>query len=64
MCLTASAAVSLSFMLAANVWHWWIGVLLTLGIVLLVVVIAVTYLATVTAQKHPRGKNRPQHSDL
>jgi len=51
-------------MLAANVWHWWIGVLLTLGIVLLVVVIAVTYLATVTAQKYPRGKNRPQHSDL
>jgi len=51
-------------MLAAVVWHWWIGVLLTLGIVLLVIVLFATYLATVTAQKYPSGKRRRQESDL
>jgi hypothetical protein len=51
-------------MLAANVWHWWIGVILTLGIVLLVVVLVASYLATVTAQKYPSGKRRRQESDL
>ena len=51
-------------MLAANVWHWWIGVLLTLGIVLLVVVLVGSYLATVTAPKYPSRKQRRQESDL
>jgi len=51
-------------MLAANVWHWWIGVLLTLGIVLLVIVLVGSYLATVTAKKYPSGKRRRQESDL
>ena len=51
-------------MLAANVWHWWIGVFLTLGIVLLVVVLVGSYLATVTSQKYPSAKQRRQQSDL
>ena len=45
-------------MLAANVWHWWIGVLLTLGIVLLVIVLVGSYLATVTAKKYPTAKQQ------
>ena len=51
-------------MLAANVWHWWIGVLLTLGIVLLVVFLVGSYLASVTAKKYPSGKQQRQQSDL
>jgi membrane protein implicated in regulation of membrane protease activity len=52
-------------MLAANVWHWWIGVVLTLVVVLAVVVLVAMYLKSVTAQKHPsRKQQRHQHSDL
>ena len=51
-------------MLAANVWHWWIGVLLTLGIVLLVIVLVGSYLATITSQKYPSREQRRQESDL
>lgn len=52
-------------MLAANVWHWWIGVVLTLVVVLAVVVLVGMYLKSVTAQKHPsRKQQRHQHSDL
>lgn len=52
-------------MLAANVWHWWIGVaLVLLGIVIAVVLVA-GYLATVSAKKYPTGKQQhPQHTDL
>jgi len=50
-------------MLAANVWHWWIGVFLTLGTVLLLVVLIALYLTTVTAQKYPSRKRRRQESD-
>ncbi|HSM66505.1 MAG TPA: hypothetical protein VK860_09395 [Ilumatobacteraceae bacterium] len=52
-------------MLAANVWHWWIGIaLVLLGIVVTVVLVA-GYLATVTAKKYPAGKQqRAQHTDL
>ncbi|MGB0113343.1 MAG: hypothetical protein WBP59_09010 [Ilumatobacteraceae bacterium] len=52
-------------MLAANVWHWWIGIALTLVVVLAVVALVGFYLATVTAKKHPsRKQQRHQHSDL
>lgn len=52
-------------MLAANVWHWWIGIVLTLGIVLAVVVLIGAYLKSVTAQRHPsRAQRRHQHTDL
>lgn len=50
-------------MLAANIWHWWIG------LVLLVVAVAVTaalvggYLKAVSAQKYPGGKRR-KNADL
>jgi hypothetical protein len=52
-------------MLAANVWHWWIGIVLTLVAVLAVVGLLVSYLKSVSAQKHPsRKQQRHQHSDL
>lgn len=52
-------------MLAANVWHWWIGILLTLVAVLAVVALIGAYLSSVTAQRHPsRAQRRHQRTDL
>ncbi len=53
-------------MLAANVWHWWIGVILTLLIVGVVIGLVVVYLKSVTAQKYEPGasKRHRQSSDL
>jgi membrane protein implicated in regulation of membrane protease activity len=52
-------------MLAANVWHWWIGIVLSLVVVLAVVALVASYLKSVSAQRHPsRRQQRQQHSDL
>jgi hypothetical protein len=52
-------------MLAANVWHWWIGIVLWIVGMLVFVGLVVGYLKSVTAQKHPsRRQQRHQHSDL
>jgi hypothetical protein len=51
-------------MLAANVWHWWIGVALTIAIVLAVVALVGSYLKAVSAKKYPSGKRRRQQADL
>ena len=54
-----------AIMLAANVWHWWIGIALVLVAVVVAVVLVVGYLATVSAKKYPSGKQqRAQHTDL
>ena len=45
-------------MLASNIWHWWIGVVLTLGAVLGVVALIAGYLKTVTAQQYPNKRQR------
>lgn len=50
-------------MLAAEVWHWWIGVALTAGIALLFIALIGAYLMSVSSQKYPGGKRRRQ-SDL
>lgn len=50
-------------MLAAEIWHWWIGVALTLVAVLASVSLIGGYLKSVSSQRHPRGKQR-RHSDL
>ncbi len=43
-------------MLAANIWHWWIGLVL-LGVSGLAVIGLIGgYLKSVTALKHPAGK--------
>jgi hypothetical protein len=43
--------------LAANVWHWWIGVVLSGGAVLTVIASVVGYLVKVQGPKYrrPRG---------
>lgn len=48
-------------MLAANVWHWWIGIVLTVVGVGSVLGLAVQYLTKVTATKYPgRHQQRPE----
>jgi hypothetical protein len=37
----------------ANVWHWWLGVLLTVGSVALVLLMAGAYVKQVAAMKYP-----------
>ena len=52
-------------MLAANVWHWWIGVVLVLLSVALVLVLVGGYLKSVSSKQHPRRSQRsPHHTDL
>jgi len=52
-------------MLAANVWHWWIGVALVLLAVLAIVALVGAYLWSVTSKQHPGRKQRSaQHTDL
>jgi hypothetical protein len=45
-------------MLAANIWHWWIGVVLTAVAVITVVMLAVGYLKQVTATRYPDRRQR------
>ena len=48
-------------MLAAEIWHWWIAVLLTAVAVLSVVGLAAQYLKNVESQRHP--SRRQQQAD-
>jgi hypothetical protein len=45
-------------MLAANIWHWWIGIILTAVAVATVLMLAVGYLKQVTAQRYPSRRQR------
>lgn len=45
-------------MLAANIWHWWIGVVLLGVSVLAVIALIGGYLKSVTALKYPTRRNR------
>jgi formate-dependent nitrite reductase membrane component NrfD len=45
-------------MLAANIWHWWIGVVLTLVSVAAVAGLIGGYLKTVTSQHYPSRRQR------
>ena len=45
-------------MLAANIWHWWIGVLLLLVSGLAVVGLVGGYLKAVTAKQYPSKRHR------
>jgi len=52
-------------MLAANVWHWWIGIALVILSVLAIVALVVAYLGSVTSKQHPsRGQRSAHHTDL
>ncbi|NND75308.1 MAG: hypothetical protein HKN44_09910 [Ilumatobacter sp.] len=50
-------------MLAAEIWHWWIGVALTGAGVLVAVGLIGAYLKAVSAQRYPGGRRR-RESDL
>lgn len=45
-------------MFAANVWHWWIGVILFLAAVGLVIQTAVGYVVKVSATRYPNRRQR------
>ncbi len=52
-------------MLAANIWHWWIGLALVLLAVVSIVALVASYLKTVSAKQHPGRKQRSaHHTDL
>jgi type II secretory pathway component PulC len=52
-------------MLAANVWHWWIGIALVLLAVISVVALVASYVATVRAKQYPtRTQQSHHHTDL
>ncbi|MFN3256019.1 MAG: hypothetical protein ACE37B_10000 [Ilumatobacter sp.] len=50
-------------MLAAEIWHWWIGVALTGVAVLASLSLVGAYLKSVASQRHPGGK-RGRQNDL
>jgi hypothetical protein len=45
-------------MVAANIWFWWLAVLLTIVAILTVVALVVGYLKNVTAMKYPSRKHQ------
>lgn len=45
-------------MIAAEVWHWWIGVVLTVVGVATVLATVVGYVTKVSATKYPGRRNR------
>ncbi len=50
-------------MLAAEIWHWWIGVVLAGATLLAGVALIGGYLATVSSKQHPRG-DKARDADL
>jgi hypothetical protein len=52
-------------MLAAEIWHWWIGVVLLIVSVLAVVALVGGYMKNVTSTRYPpEGSQRPRETDL
>ena len=49
---------TLRHVLAANIWHWWIGVVLFFGLVLVAVGMIVGYLKVVKSQQYDRERLR------
>jgi hypothetical protein len=47
-------------MFAANVFHWWLGVIFTAAGVLAVVATAAGYLKKVTSMQHPGKRQREE----
>jgi hypothetical protein len=43
-------------MLAAHIWHWWIGVIMALAGLLAVISLTIGYLRQVTHQRYPSGQ--------
>jgi len=47
---------TLRAMVAAYVWHWWLGLVMLIAGVLAFIGLTIGYLKQVTAQRHPPGK--------
>ena len=47
-------------MLAANIWHWWIGVLMFAAAVGAVASLVLGYLKNVSSQQYPSKRQREQ----
>jgi len=47
-------------LLAANIWHWWIGVVLTAVSVLTVGGLVASYLKNITASRYPDRRHRDE----
>lgn len=45
-------------MLAAEIWHWWIGVVLVAVSVLSVLGLGVSYLRNITSKQYPGRRHR------
>ncbi len=45
-------------MLAAQIWHWWIGVAMLIAAIGATVGLVGGYLKTVTSQRYPGGKRQ------
>jgi hypothetical protein len=43
---------------AANIWFWWIAVILTVVGIVTVIALVIGYLKTVTAQRYPSRKHQ------
>ena len=56
-----AAIANLAGMLAAEIWHWWIGVVLVGAGILSVIMLVAGYLKNVTAKQYP-GRGQRQHS--
>lgn len=50
-------------MLAANIWHWWIGVILTIVSLLAVAGVVGGYMKSVVSQQYPGKRNRRGDDD-
>ena len=50
----------LAVLLAAKVWHYWIGVVISVGCVVTMVALVIGYLTNVTRPQYPRRGQRPE----
>jgi hypothetical protein len=53
-----AAIANLDGMLAAEIWHWWIGVVLVAVAILSVLGLVAQYLKNVTAKQYPNRRQR------
>ena len=54
----AATIANLGDMLAAEIWHWWIGVVLVAVSILAVLGLVAQYLKNVTAKQYPNRRQR------
>jgi hypothetical protein len=53
---TAARSPTMRVMLAAVIWHYWLGVALAIGAVGMIVKMVADYFRTVESQRYPKGK--------